>query len=78
LRLKFGATWMMMEAVSAYYAITLLVGFGILAAAQAPDSPLFRFEDYPVTRIFKGTPVSPILTKPEERRYRTVILRIPR
>ena len=42
------------------------------AAAQAkPSTP--RFEDYPATEIFKGTPVTPILVTAEERLFRTRI-----
>jgi hypothetical protein len=59
--------------VSACYVVALLVGLRIQVEAQAPDDPLPRFEDYLVVRIFTGTPVAPVLTKPEERRYRTVI-----
>jgi hypothetical protein len=32
-----------------------------------------RFEDYPVTEVFKGSPAVPILATPEDRMYRTRI-----
>jgi hypothetical protein len=32
-----------------------------------------RFEDYPVTEVFKGKSVQPVFTTPEERRFETVI-----
>ena len=32
-----------------------------------------RFEDFPVTKMFTGTPVAPILSTPETRQYRTRI-----
>ena len=40
--------------------------------AQHADR-LPRFEDFPVTEIFKQTPAEPVLAAPEERRFRTVI-----
>jgi len=41
--------------------------------AQTMSSKLPKFEDYPVTKTFKGAPVPPHIVTPEERRYRTVI-----
>jgi hypothetical protein len=43
------------------------------AAVLSKVSHAPRFEDYPVTIVFKGTPAAPILKTPEERLYRTVI-----
>ena len=39
--------------------------------AQNAGTP--RFEDYPVSKIFSGTPATPILSTPETRRYQTRI-----
>jgi len=39
--------------------------------AQNAGTP--RFEDYLVTEVFSGTPAAPILSTPEQRRYRTRI-----
>jgi hypothetical protein len=33
-----------------------------------------RFEDYPVGKIFQGTPAAPLFVTPDERRFRTRIL----
>jgi hypothetical protein len=43
-----------------------------VASAQAPQQ-VPRFEDYPVTNIFSGTPAPPILDTSEKRLYRTRI-----
>lgn len=45
----------------------------ISAWAQTQNSNPPRFEDYPVQKLFDGIPAQPILTTPEERRFRTVI-----
>jgi hypothetical protein len=42
------------------------------SAQNTPPGPL-RFEDYPVTEKFTGTPAPPILATPEQRNYRTRI-----
>ena len=44
---------------------------GAIMLAQNAGTP--RFEDYPVTEVFSGMPAAPILTTPEQRRYRTRI-----
>jgi hypothetical protein len=36
-------------------------------------TPVPRFEDYPITEIFTGPGVAPILATPEQRQYRTRI-----
>jgi hypothetical protein len=48
---------------------------GVLAGGGTVDSfsHLARFEEFPVKNILKGRPVPPILARPEERRFRTVI-----
>lgn len=38
-------------------------------------SHLPRFDEYPVVTTFNGTPIAPLFTRPEERRYRTTIRR---
>ena len=43
-----------------------------ITSAQ-PSNQLPRFEDYPVTAIFTGTPAAPILATPQQRLYRTRI-----
>lgn len=43
----------------------------LTAFAQVGAIP--RFEEYPVTKVFQGTPAPPILVTPEERLYRTRI-----
>jgi hypothetical protein len=40
-----------------------------LAAAWTAFAQIPRFEDYPVTETFKGTPAAPILATPQERLY---------
>jgi hypothetical protein len=44
-----------------------------LAAAWIAPAQIPRFEDYPVTEVFNGTPAAPILATPQERLYRTRI-----
>jgi hypothetical protein len=44
---------------------------GVSALAQNAGTP--RFEDYPVTEVFSGTPAAPILSTPETRKYKTRI-----
>jgi hypothetical protein len=44
-----------------------------LGQTTPPAKRTPRFEDYPVTEVFTGSPAPPRLLKPEERRYRTVI-----
>jgi hypothetical protein len=44
---------------------------GATMLAQNAGTP--RFEDYPVTEVFKGNPVAPILTSPDEKKFETVI-----
>jgi hypothetical protein len=51
-----------------------MVAISLSAGAQdtsATNPP--RFEDYPVTEIFKGKPVAPVLATAEQRLYRTRI-----
>jgi hypothetical protein len=43
------------------------------AWTQRDNASAPRFEDYPVTEIFTGTPAVPILSTPETKRYRTRI-----
>jgi hypothetical protein len=45
----------------------------LIVPVQAQQAGTPRFEDYPVTKTFKGTPALPQIFTPEERRYRTVI-----
>jgi hypothetical protein len=42
-----------------------------VAQPQLKNPP--RFEDFPVTSIFNQTPVAPILTTPDEKKFETVI-----
>ena len=52
-----------------------LAAFEANAQSAAPKTTerLPRFEDYPVTEIFKGTPAAPKIVRLNERRYRTRI-----
>ena len=60
---------------------TLLYALSILGAAiprcdgthARPGSQLPRFEDYPVTDVFRGTPAQPVLADAEQREFRTRI-----
>jgi hypothetical protein len=45
-----------------------LLAISTVSAQQIP-----KFEDYPVTKIFTGTPAAPILATPQQRLYRTRI-----
>ena len=45
----------------------------VLALSAQTPVAIPRFEDYPVTEIFKGTLTAPILATPEERQYRSRI-----
>jgi len=49
------------------------LSFGILSIAQVPDAP--RFEQFPVTEKFSGTPAVPVLSTARDRRFRTMIRR---
>jgi hypothetical protein len=44
-------------------------GVGVLAQNAKPP----RFEDYPATELFTGTPAAPVLATAEQRMYRTRI-----
>lgn len=50
--------------------LTCLAVITILAQS---DSAIPRFEGYSVNESYTGTPAAPVLTMPEERRFRTVI-----
>jgi len=43
------------------------------AWAQQPSTRIPRFQDYPVTETFTGTPATPQIVAPMERQYRTRI-----
>jgi hypothetical protein len=42
-------------------------------SAQVQSGRLPRFEDYPVTNIYKGKPAKPIISTPQARMFRTVV-----
>jgi hypothetical protein len=44
-----------------------------MAEATATSAQLPRFEDYPVTDVFKGTPAAPIFATAEQGRFRGLI-----
>jgi hypothetical protein len=44
-----------------------------LGCAQSPPDRTPRFQDYPVTGVFKGRPAVPILETPEERKLEALI-----
>ena len=52
--------------------LLLCCGMPISTPAQSRN-PLPRFENFPITEIFNGTPTLPILATPEARRFRTRI-----
>lgn len=51
----------------------LLIPLLWLAAPVMPAEKTPRFEDYPVADVYRGPVASPLLVRPEERLYRTVI-----
>jgi len=53
----------------------MLAVFGVNAQTSVPTSSerLLRFEDYPATEIFKGSPAPPKLRRPGDRLFRTKI-----
>ena len=53
--------------------LSLISAVVIAALAQERSGPTPRFEDYPVEHVYRRKPVLPVLSKPEERRFRTVI-----
>ena len=54
--------------------LLIIAATAAFSLAQGTNpKPIPRFEDYSTVDIFKGAPASPILSKREERRYRTVI-----
>lgn len=71
----------MPAATSCRYSITVRPAFLMaitivlnLPPIEAQGTKTPRFEDYPVTERFTGTPAAPILATSEQRRYRTRIL----
>ncbi len=56
-------------------AVTLALALTAVAQTNTPQTtaPIPRFEDYPVSEIFRGTPAAPLLVTPEERLFRTRI-----
>jgi hypothetical protein len=62
-----------------FLCLGLILGWGVGSGKAQQSSEVKsclsvpRFQDYPVEELFSGKPVSPKLTKPEERRFRTVI-----
>jgi hypothetical protein len=45
----------------------------LLACCLAAQTPVPKFEDFPVKEIFKGTPAKPTLSTPGQRLFRTRI-----
>src|SRR5262249_43970179 len=58
--------------------LIVLALVGSRANAQSSSMQLPKFEDYPINEIFRGTPRPPILTTPEQRRFRTRIRKASR
>jgi len=54
--------------------LLLTCALSISTSAQVPGA-VPRFEDVPVTEVFRTEPAQPILTTPEELLFRTVIRR---
>jgi hypothetical protein len=57
------------------WASLLIAALGTLRAvfAQGTTTRLPKFEDYPVKEVFNHTPHPPVLTTPQQRRFRTRI-----
>ena len=55
--------------ISAHISLFLLSTILSTPRVRAQQSGTLRFEDYPVTEVFTGTPAAPILTTQEQRRY---------
>lgn len=55
------------------FAGVLLALSCLVVSALAQRTPTPRFEDYPVTEMFTGTPAPPEIVTPEEHLYRTMI-----
>jgi hypothetical protein len=55
-------------------ALAFVAVIRVLAQSQAPAPQTPRFEDHRVAQIFKGSSAQPILSTPEQLRYRTRIL----
>jgi hypothetical protein len=51
----------------------MLVVALLISSALAQERNLPRFEDYPVTKKFAGKPLSPIISHPRARLFRTII-----
>src|SRR5678815_3714906 len=49
------------------FAVALWSLLGVVALAAGPP----QFHDYPVTKIFRGTPAPPVLSSRNARRFRT-------
>jgi hypothetical protein len=67
---------MMLASTKRWATVAFVMSLSAAAQSKEPKqtiSPLPRFEDYPVTDIFHGTPAAPHLTTPTEQMYRTVI-----
>jgi hypothetical protein len=45
----------------------------IAQTKTSPQPPTPRFEDYPITEVFRGTPAAPVLATPQQRLFRTMI-----
>jgi hypothetical protein len=54
-----------------YASMIILLALPLLAQSRSSRPP--RFEDYPASGIFKGSPSEPVLKSPDERLFRTVI-----
>jgi hypothetical protein len=63
--------WVYPNKVKIPFTVLLVYMLAISAWAQTPAIP--RFEDYPVTDVFKGKPIPPQIVTPLEHRYRTRI-----
>lgn len=64
----------MLKGVSASIGITLICALAISAWAQGSGGQIPRFQDYPVKKMYNGTPVPPVLRTPVEKRFRSRIL----
>jgi hypothetical protein len=53
------------------FATIFTIAFGITSVFPRQAAGVPRFEDYPVTDIFRGTHAAPLLSSPQARRFRT-------
>lgn len=61
------------ETVSTILALPVALAVAVVAWPQAASNRFPKFQDYPASSIFTGTPASPKLVRPADRLFRTQI-----